>query len=50
MPVNFIVFLAAKSYDDVCRDSEQCKPLLDDKPICSDDRCTCDVCVDRRGL
>lgn len=51
------IFLA-KSYDDTCVESEQCKPLLGDKASCNDNKCTCDdslhfkdgKCNDKKGL
>lgn len=34
-------FPLAKSYNDTCIESEQCKPLLGDKASCIDNQCSC---------
>jgi hypothetical protein len=34
------IFLA-KTYNDTCTESEQCKPLLGEKASCNDNKCSC---------
>lgn len=50
--------ITAKTYNDTCIESEQCKPLLGDKASCNDNKCNCDEslhfkgeqCNDKKGL
>lgn len=39
----FFLFFLATKYEDECKDSEQCKPLLGDLGKCTDEKCTCDT-------